>query len=93
MENLTLNEDQLYYLRCLCQAVYQETGVWHQLHNQDEIIRLLRYSSMAPFEQIFGYFCSFAKLLDDEERQFMQVQNVFLPEDFNDDGRPDLRVV
>jgi len=93
LDNLTLNEDQLYYLRCLCQAVYQETGVWHQLHNQDEIIKLLRYSSMAPFELIYGYFCSFAKLLDEDELRFLQVENVFLPEDFASDERPGLHVV
>lgn len=92
MDNLTLNDYQLYHLRCLCQAVYQETGVWHQLHNKDEIIKLLRYSSMAPFELIYGYFCSFIKTLERETCLFLKTENVLIPQEIDEDN-PDLHVV
>lgn len=93
MYNLSLSDNQLYYLRCLCQAVYQETGVWHQLHSQDEIVRLLRYSSMAPFELIYGYFCSFIKTLDPDALNFVKSENVLMPQDVSGGNTPDLHVV
>ena len=96
MDNLHLNDDQLYYLRSLCQAVYQETGVWHELHSRDEIIKLLRYSSMAPFEVIYGYFCCFVNLLDDKQYKTFKAENILMPQDlanYNGDERPDLRIV
>lgn len=93
MINLSLNDHQLYYLRCLCQAVYEETGVWHQLHNTDEIIKLLRYSSMAPFELIYGYFCRFIKTLDKDDYSMLKAANILMPEDIDGSNDPHLYVV
>lgn len=80
MNMLSLNDDQLYHLRSLCQAVYQETGVWHQLHSHDEVIRLLQYSSNAAIELVYGYFCCFVSVLEESQYQILKGENILMPE-------------
>lgn len=96
MNNLSFNDDQLYYLRSLCQIVYQETGVWHQLHSHDEVIKLLRYCCMAPSEIIYSYFCCFINLLDKADIIILRAENILMPQDVKDSkggARPGFRVV
>ena len=96
MNSLYLNDDQLYFLRSLCQAVYQETGVWHHLHSQDEIIKLLQYSAIAPFEVVYGYFCCFVNVLEESQYRSLQAENIPMPKgivSFDEQSEPYVLVV